>query len=78
MGVARQVGIEVHHLLQCVDAGVGAARARGGQRHAGKFFQRPFELVLHRMAAFLFLVAVPGSTVILQADCDPFQLPPVV
>ena len=68
-----QGGIEMHDLLQRMHAGIGAAGAGGGQAHAGKFLQRVFQLVLHRQAAFLLLVAMPGQPVILQAQDDALQ-----
>ena len=73
MDVARQGGIEMHHLFQRMHAGVGAAGAGGGQAHAGEFLQRVFQLVLHRQATFLLLVAMPGQPVILQAQGDALQ-----
>ena len=71
--VAVQFRIEMHHLLERMHARVRAAGAGGGQAHAGKLLQRVFQLVLHRLPIFLFLVSMPGRAVVLQAEDDTLE-----
>ena len=63
---AIEFGVEVHHLVQRVHAGVGAAGAGGAQLDAGEALYGVLQLVLHGLAVRLDLVAKPVGAVVLN------------
>ena len=71
------MGVEVHHLHQAVYAGVGAARAQGGDALGGELPQGFFQLVLHGAPGELALPALVGLAVVghAQGDADVATLP---
>ena len=71
---AVEVRVEMDDLLDGVDAGVGAAGARRRERRAGKFLERDLQLVLDRVARWLFLIPVPGGAHVLDTQCDTCQI----
>ncbi len=60
--------VEMRHLAQRMDAGIGAARAGDGDALAGKFFDRVFQRALHRGAIVLALPADKRPAVIFQGQ----------
>lgn len=65
--------IEMDDLLDRVHTGIGSACAHRCNVMAGKFLQRRFKPVLHRLAIRLSLPAMPGRSVILYTENDTFQ-----
>jgi len=57
-------GIEMDHLHERVNAGIGTTSANGGDALLGKFSQRRLELVLHSAARSLTLPALVRLTVV--------------
>lgn len=65
--------IEMDDLLERVHTGIGSPCAHRCNVMAGKFLQRRFKPVLHRLAIRLSLPAMPGRSVILYTENDTFQ-----